>query len=100
MYMGNGMTVKTMLGREITTSFDSIAKTVAINRDAKIQKEGLDVDLENGVLHEISHVITRSNRLIAGEMESHSEYSIFSNALKATGLADTLTETSHSFGVI
>ena len=99
-YMGNGMTVKTMLGREITTSFDSIAKTVAINRDAKIQKEGLDVDLENGVLHEISHVITRSNRLIAGEMESHSEYSIFSNALKATGLADTLTETSHSFGVI
>lgn len=100
-YMGNGMTVKTMLGREITTSFDSISKSVAINRDAKILKEGLDVDLENGVLHEISHVITRSNQLIAGEMEAHPDiYSLFSDALKATGLADTLTETSHSFGVI
>ena len=99
-YMGNGMTVKTMLGREITTSFDSISKTVAINRDAKILKEGLDVDLENGVLHEISHVITRSNQLVAGEMEAHSDYSIFSTALKATGLADTLTETSHTFGKI
>lgn len=100
-YMGNGMTVKTMLGREITTSFDSISKSVAINRDAKILKDGIDKDLENGVLHEISHVITRSNQLIAGEMEAHSDiYSVFSNALKATGLADTLTETSHSFGVI
>ena len=99
-YMGNGMTVKTMLGREITTSFDSISKTVAINRDAKILKDGLDKDLENGVLHEISHVITRSNQLIAGEMEAHNEYVIFSNALKATGLADSLTETSHSFGTI
>lgn len=100
-YMGNGMTVKTMLGREITTSFDTIAKCVAINRDAMILKEGIDKDLENGVLHEISHVITRSNQLIAGEMEAHPDiYSLFSDALKATGLADTLTETSHSFGVI
>jgi uncharacterized surface protein with fasciclin (FAS1) repeats len=100
-YMGNGMTVKTMLGREITTSFDSISKSVAINRDAKILKDGIDKDLENGVLHEISHVITRSNQLIAGEMEAHPDiYSLFSDALKATGLADTLTETSHSFGVI
>ena len=100
-YMGNGMTVKTMLGREITTSFDSISKSVAINRDAKILKDGIDKDLENGVLHEISHVITRSNQLIAGEMEAHPDiYRIFSDALKATGLADTLTETTHSFGVI
>lgn len=100
-YMGNGMTVKTMLGREITTSFDTIAKCVAINRDAMILKEGIDKDLENGVLHEISHVITRSNQLIAGEMEAHSDiYTVFSNALKATGLADTLTETSHPFGTV
>ena len=100
-YMGNGMTVKTMLGREITTSFDTIAKCVAINRDAMILKEGIDKDMENGVLHEISHVITRSNQLIAGEMEAHSDiYTVFSNALKATGLADTLTETSHPFGTV
>ena len=100
-YMGNGMTIKTILGREITTSFDSISKTVAINRDAMILKDGIDKDLENGVLHEIDHVITRSNQLIAGEMEAHSDiYTVFSNALKATGLADSLTETSHDFGTV
>ena len=100
-YMGNGMTIKTILGREITTSFDSISKCVAINRDAMILKDGIYKDLENGVLHEIDHVITRSNQLIAGEMEAHSDiYTVFSNALKATGLADSLTETSHDFGTI
>lgn len=100
-YMGNGMTVKTILGREITTSFDSISKQVAVNRNTLILKDGIDKDLENGVLHEISHVITRSNRLIAGEMEAHpDQFKVFSDALKATGLADTLTATSHDFGKI
>ena len=97
-YMGNGMTVKTMLGREITTSLDTITKRVAINRDAQILKEGIDQDLENGVLHEISQVITRSNQLVAGEFESHSDqFGVFSNVLKAVGLADSLTATSHDF---
>lgn len=101
-YMGNGMTIKTILGRDITTSFDSISKCVAINRNAMILKDGIDKDLENGVLHEIDHVITRSNQLIAGEMEAHSDiYTIFSNALKATGLADSLTATSRTdFGTL
>jgi len=105
-YMGNGMTVKTILGREITTSLDTTSTSsldstltrVAINRNSLILKRGMDQDLENGVLHEINRVITRSNLLIAGEMEAHQDlYSVFSNALKATGLADTLTATSHDF---
>ena len=97
-YMGNGMTVKTILGREITTSFDAATKQVAINRNSLILKDGIDQDLENGVLHEIDHVITRSNLLVAGEMEVHPDkYSVFSSALKATGLADTLTAVSHGF---
>ena len=97
-YMGNGMTVKTILGREITTSLDTLTKRVAINRDAQILKEGIDQDLENGVLHEISQVITRSNQLVAGEFEAHAdEFGVFSNVLKAVGLADSLTATSHDF---
>ena len=97
-YMGNGMTIKTILGREITTSFDATSKQVAINRNSLILRDGIDQDLENGVLHEINHVITRSNLLIAGEMEAHQDkYSVFSNALKATGLADSLTAVSHGF---
>ena len=97
-YMGNGMTVKTILGREITTSLDTATNQVAINRNSLILDKGIDKDLENGVLHEISQVITRSNLLIAGEMEMHrDQFSIFSNALKATGLADSLTAVSHDF---
>ena len=105
-YMGNGMTVKTILGREITTSLDTTSTAsldttltrVAINRNSLILKKGIDQDLENGVLHEINHVITRSNLLIAGEMEAHQDkFSVFSNALKVTGLADSLTAVSHDF---
>jgi uncharacterized surface protein with fasciclin (FAS1) repeats len=89
--MGNGMTIKTMLGRDITTSLDSVSTCVVINRDAQIPTSGMDNELENGILHEINHVITRSNNLIAGEMEAHPEMGIFMNALKLTGIADSLT---------
>lgn len=86
----NGMTVKTFLGRDISMSFDSLTTTIAINRDAHI--DSVDVDLENGVLHVIDHVITRSNNLVAGEMATHTDlFSIFTQALKATGLADSLS---------
>jgi len=89
--MGNGMTIKTMLGRDITTMLDSVSTCVVINREAQISAEGMDNELENGVLHEINHVITRSNNLISGELDSHPEFSIFTQALKITGLADSLT---------
>lgn len=93
-YMGNGMTVKTLLGRDINTSIDSVTTSVAVNRAAHIStdKDSFDLDMENGVLHVIDHVITRSNNLVAGEMEMHPElFTLFSQALKVTGLADSLT---------
>lgn len=94
--MGNGMTIKTMLGRDINTSLDSVSTCVTINRSARINTEGMDKELENGVLHEISHVITRSNNLVSGELETHSELSIFNQALKLTGLTDSLAVKSRS----
>ena len=88
--MGNGMTIKTLLGRDINTSIDSVSGQVVISRAALVTS--MDNELENGVLHELNHVITRSNLLVAGEMESHPDlFTIFSNALKVTGLADSLT---------
>ena len=88
--MGNGMTIKTLLGRDINTSIDSVSGQVVISRAALVTS--IDNELENGVLHELNHVITRSNLLVAGEMESHPDlFTIFSNALKVTGLADSLT---------
>ena len=89
--MGNGMTIKTLLGRDINTSIDSISGQVVVSRTAFITS--MDNELENGVLHELNHVITRSNLLVAGEMESHpDQFNIFALALKATALADSLTE--------
>lgn len=87
--MGNGMTITTMLGRDINTSIDSISGNVAINVHSLIST--MDVNVENGVVHEISDIIHRSNRLVSGELEQHKEFALFTQALNATGLADSLT---------
>ena len=93
--MGNGMTIKTMLGRDINTSIDSLSGALLVSRGSKVTS--MDNELENGVLHEIDHVITRSNMLICGEMENQpSGYSIFTQAMKITGLADSLSAISHT----
>ena len=89
--MGNGMTIKTLLGRDINTSIDSVSGQVLISRASLVTS--MDNELENGVLHEIDHVIRRSNLLVAGEMENHpDQFKLFSQALKVTGLADQLTD--------
>ena len=88
--MSNGMTINTMLGRDINTSIDSISGEIVLNSYSFVT--GMDNELENGVLHEINHVLTRSNNLISGEMEKHEEFSLFLQALTLTGLADSLSK--------
>ena len=91
--MGNGMTMKTLLGRDINTSIDPNTGAVLISRASTVTS--MDNELENGVLHEIDCVIRRSNMLIAGEIEDNAgDYTLFSQALKLTGLADSLTNIS------
>jgi uncharacterized surface protein with fasciclin (FAS1) repeats len=93
--MGNGMTIKTMLGRDINTNIDPESGAVLISRASAITS--MDNELENGVLHEIDCVIRRSNMLIVGEMENHpDQFTLFSQALKLTGLADSLTDISRT----
>lgn len=87
--MGNGMTLSTMLGRDINTGIDSISGQVSVNISSRITK--MDVSVENGVVHEISNVIRRSNRLVSGELAQQAEFSIYSQALAMTGLADSLS---------
>jgi uncharacterized surface protein with fasciclin (FAS1) repeats len=89
--MNGEKTIPTLLGRDINTALDSVSATVALNREALILTDAMDVDLENGILHEISHVITRSNRLVSGELAELPGMTIFTEALVQTGLADTLT---------
>ncbi|MCR5130111.1 MAG: fasciclin domain-containing protein [Prevotella sp.] len=86
-----GSVISTMLGRELTTSIDSVSGAILINRSAAITS--MDNELENGILHEVSTVITRSNLLVAGEMEQHPDiFGVFSQALKLTGLGDSLID--------
>ena len=93
--LGNGMTIKTLLGRDITTSIDPNSGAVLISSASAITS--MDNELENGVLHEIDCVIRRSNKLVAGEIENNPDYyTLFSQALRLTGLADSLTEVSHT----
>ncbi len=90
--MSKNTTITTMLGRDLSTTTDTISGNTRVNTDAQIIN--LDNELENGVLHIIDHVITRSNNLVAGEMTKHPEqFSIFYNALELTGLVDSLGET-------
>ena len=88
--MSGGMTINTMLGRDINTSIDSITGQLVLNSYSMVTT--MDNELENGILHEIDHVITRSNNLIAGEMEKHDQFTLFLQAMKMTGLADSLAE--------
>ena len=91
--MGNGMTIKTMLGRDINTSIDPGSGEILISRHSAITS--MDNELENGVLHEISQVISRSNMLVAGELENRPElFTIFTQALKLTSLVDSLNAIS------
>ena len=86
-------TFPTLLGRDINTDLDAARGLISINADAFIT--AMDSVCENGVVHEIDHVITRSNRLMFGEMNQHTDlFSIFAQALEMTGLADSLTEQS------
>lgn len=87
--MNSGMTINTMLGRDINTSIDPESGRLVLNEHSFITL--MDNELENGVLHEINHVLTRSNNLIAGELGKHEEFTIFNQALVATTLADSLT---------
>lgn len=95
--MSKGATFSTILRRDVNTSIDPGTGEVLLNSSAALKT--MDVNLENGMLHEISRVIPRSNDLVNGIFERHQEYSIFNQALKMTGLADSLTR-KEKLGII
>ncbi|MBP5338968.1 MAG: fasciclin domain-containing protein [Prevotella sp.] len=88
---GSGSTVNTMLGRPVQTegTSDSIGRVTLEKAAVIIEADSL---VTNGIVHVLNRVIPRSTRLIVDEMERHQDYSIFVEALKMTGLADSLTK--------
>lgn len=88
---GSGVTISTMLGRPISTSVDSLGKTV-LNAVSVITSE--DNDVSNGVVHKCTKVVPRTSRLLGDTFARLSGYSIFSEALHRTGLTDSITKST------
>ncbi len=86
-----GLSVNTFLGRAFTTKTDVNTGNIVLNDVVTITNSGNEVS--NGYVHIIDGVIPRSSRLIGETLQRMEEYSIFSEALQRTGLADSLTKT-------
>ena len=86
-----GLSVNTFLGRAFTTKTDVNTGNIVLNDVVTITNSGNEVS--NGYVHIIDGVIPRSSRLIGETLQRMEEYSIFSEALQRTGLADSLAKT-------
>lgn len=80
----------TMFGQYLITGAQNVnGKTsIVVNRQANILQS--DITLGNGIIHVIDHVLQPAKYSVAQLLENNPKYSIFSAALKATGLYDTL----------
>lgn len=80
----------TMYGQYlITGTINTKGEThITVNRQANIIEPNVRVG--NGIMHIIDNVITPATLTIAGMLENDPRYTIFTQALKATGLYDTL----------
>ncbi|MCG8476698.1 MAG: fasciclin domain-containing protein [Cytophagales bacterium] len=65
-------------------------KDILVNKKAKIKSR--DIEVANGVIHEIDQVLDLAEWTVLFELQQHEKYSIFVEALKKTGIADTLAE--------
>lgn len=80
----------TMYGQYLVTGASNSGGSTSyrINRQANIIESNLRQG--NGVIHVIDHVLEPATRSVAGIVAADSRYSIFTQALKATGLYDSL----------
>ena len=82
-----------MYGRylQITHGLDNDSNSViVINRSAHIYQKEQDDSVENGIVQPINEVLTTSNSTLADIMEQNPNISLFCEALKATGLRDSI----------
>jgi len=81
------LTTPTMYGQYLITSVNESGVTI-VNRQAAIIQPNILTG--NGYIHVIDHVLQPAQLTIAQMVEQNTHYSIFTKALKATGLYDTL----------
>lgn len=85
--MNNNNTLNTMINRDISTSVGPDGEILLNGYSSMTQ---MDVEVQNGIIHEIDHALRRSNALVAHELELHEEFRLFSQAVQLCGLNDTL----------
>lgn len=81
--------VLTMLGYEFSYSSDT-GETVLGNKATILDS---DHETVNGLVHRLDNVIPRTAHFTDYMLEHNADFSIFSQALKMTGLCDSLTKT-------
>ena len=86
---GSGATITTMLGRPISSKVDSLGRTVLNNVSTIISE---DNEVTNGLVHKLNRVVPRSSRLLGDTFDRLEGYTIFSEALRKTGLVDSIKE--------
>ncbi|SIT31660.1 Uncaracterized surface protein containing fasciclin (FAS1) repeats [Filimonas lacunae] len=83
--------VPTMYGEYLVmgvVNTDGVSKYV-VNRTSVVLTP--DTRVANGILHTVDHMLVPSTKSLAQLLEENSDYSIFTQALKATGYYDTLS---------
>lgn len=89
-FIDGRMNTPTMYGHYLTysTEFNNGQLIEIINKTAIIEEK--DISLLNGIIHSLKTVIEPEKRTIARYIEDLDGYTIFTDALKATGLYDSL----------
>lgn len=80
----------TMYGQYLITGASNVAgqTRITVNRQANILQANIRVN--NGIIHVVDHVLTPATQTLAGLLADNPRYSIFTQALRETGLFDTL----------
>ncbi|TKC61420.1 fasciclin domain-containing protein [Pedobacter hiemivivus] len=80
----------TMFGQYLTTSSENVGgiTKIRINKQANVVKSNISVG--NGLIHSVDHVLSPATLSLAQTIEANPQYSIFTQALKETGLYDQL----------
>ena len=89
---GNGKTITTMLRRAINSSVDNDG-LILLNSQARIigsNDVSGEVEASNGILYRLDKVIPRNNSKLYDVFAELEGFSIFAEALRKTGLADSI----------
>lgn len=89
-FIDGRMNTQNEFGHYVTTGtyFEGGQPVIKVNKYAKILEK--DIRMANGIIHKIGDVIRPEKKPAAQVIDENDNYSIFAEALKATGWYDTL----------